>query len=208
MKRLTDRIVKLARRFDINPKVVLDIGCADAKQTIELTRHYYKAKFYCFEALKNNIKKAKANTQHLDYVHVINKVVSDKNGSCKFHYSPGKNKIGSILPIDQHPARRFEWEEKEIDCIRLDDWAKINNIESFDMVWMDANGGEWQVLRGMGDMIDTIQIAQIEVMYEDNFKNNKYANEVIDFLEEKEFKIVSNIPHSEGRAGDIICIKK
>ncbi len=47
--------------------------------------------------------------------------------------------------------------------MRIDTWAKKNNIESTDLAWIDVRGAEFPVLLGFGELLKCVKAIATEV---------------------------------------------
>ena len=70
---------------------------------------------------------------------------------------------------------------------RLDEWCKENNIDSVDFIWMDAQGSELDVLKGLDNMLDHTQIIMTEVGVKEYYHGQTLKPEIDEFLEARGF---------------------
>lgn len=103
---------------------------------------------------------------------VVAKAVSDIPGKAKFNIS-GQGDWGCSSLLDFKPKDVIEkvWPgrpdinktaEIEVDCIRMDDYCRENNIDSIDFFHCDVQGMDLRVLQSMGDLIGIVKAGQIE----------------------------------------------
>ena len=53
-------------------------------------------------------------------------------------------------------------ERTEVDVVKLSDWCPQNNIDSIDLMWMDTQGSELNIFKGMGDLLNTVKGIYVE----------------------------------------------
>lgn len=140
-----------------NP-VILEIGANCGQTTIDFIANFPNALIHCFEPDPRAIRKFKAmiNSKNV-FLHEI--AIGNLDGTITFHQSSGAEEIdpegwdhsGSIRApkahLDMYPWVRFE-NKIEVPIMRLDSWAKINNVTNVDFIWADVQGAEEDLILG------------------------------------------------------------
>lgn len=90
----------------------------------------------------------------LDGVTLVNKAVTDKSGSLKFHCLKYHRGSGSIVPSLDESLRqiREESETIEVESVALDEYFTDQNLK-IDVIKIDAEGAEPFIFRGMKKLL-------------------------------------------------------
>ena len=93
----------------------------------------------------------------------------------------------------------------KVMTIRLDTFMSIHNIKEVDYLWIDAQGSDFNVLKGLGDRITDIKEGKCESAYAaDLYKNsNNKTNDIVKWLTAKGFNCTINIESRERKEADI-----
>lgn len=159
--------------------VIFEIGVhigTDSEKIYDLTGSEH---LYGFEPDPRNIKILEERNRIRIFKEFSGVALSDTNGISNFYLSsgtppelyedPDMNKDWSASSslkkpkkhLDVHKWCKFNFYER-VKTIRFDDFCKERNIEFIDFVWMDVQGAEDLVIKGMGDMKDRIKYLYTE----------------------------------------------
>ena len=152
--------------------VILEIGCNDGTDTLELLRVMPQAAIYCFEPDARAIARFKELLgSNLEKVHLSEIAVSDRTGQINFHSSGGGDRpggwdlSGSIRRPKNH-IKEYEWIKFEktviVNTWRLDDWCAANGVEHVDFIWMDVQGAEGDVIAGAPNILQKTRFLYTE----------------------------------------------
>ena len=176
---------------------ILDIGSYNGSDAIILSRIFSKATIYCFEADNNNFKKLVENVQFNKRIVPINIAVSDKEEVLEFYPSDGKNNeedfkgSGSILkPTSKHSeiwGNLVFNDPLKVKAVSINSWAKANNINQIDFVWMDVQGAELKVLKGFEELLPTTKAVILEI-----WDNTDYYQDSVSFASLQSFFAANN----------------
>ena len=144
-----------------NPTIV-EIGANIGQTTAEMLKAMPNARIYCFEPDPRAIAKFKENVTNRN-VTLIECAVGNESGTVVFHQSSGEgehkdwDQSGSIRKPKTHtqvwPQVKFK-NTIEVPIIRLDDWAKSENLLEIDFVWADVQGAEIDLIKGGLDTLN------------------------------------------------------
>lgn len=175
------------------PEVVLDLGSRDGIQSIELSHYFPEAKIYSFECNPPTIKTLRKNTKKYENIHVIPKAVFNENKQMEFFPVITSNDGASSLfkaTGKYDVVENFPQTKVTVESIRLDKWAEENNIDKFDLCWLDLQGAAYDALVGMGEMIHDVQALYTEVEFQEIYSGQKLFPELKEFLEKKGFALL------------------
>lgn len=72
--------------YDFNtPKMILDIGSRDCKQSIEFNTYFPNSKIFAFECNKQTLDQCRSNIEPYSNIELIAKAVNNYDGFCTFY---------------------------------------------------------------------------------------------------------------------------
>jgi len=170
---------------------------------------------YAFEPEPNLFQKLRAKFGSNSNVKLYEYAVDVSEENRTFHSSNIENGIGSLY--DLHPElinsdagiyqcyREGFHNTYEVKCIRMDTFIKQESIEKIDMLWIDAQGNDFNVLKSFGDKISIVQAGRCECtnkvpLYEGI--NNHYED-VKSWLQDKGFQVEEDYWHAHDTEVDL-----
>ena len=158
------------------------------------------ARIHCFEPDPRNLSIMEKNGIR-EISEKLNKMaVSDFIGKSDFYLSSGNapevfsNKdlndnqwsaSNSLkkpkIHLEKVPWCKFD-DEIEVECITIDKYCSDNNIEKIEFVWMDVQGAEDLVLKGMSEMSSKIRFIYTEYNDEEVYENSACKQKILDIL--------------------------
>jgi FkbM family methyltransferase len=162
---MTEKITKeyIASLIQSRRPVVLDIGCYDCKDSLELAALLPdEARFYCFEPDPRSQEFAVRNINNSKKFLLNNLAITDYDGGAHLNISysdtrrhEGNNDWSASSSL-QSPAEHLtvfpdvEFAGRlNVPCCKLDTWYYTTlNPKVIDFCWIDTNGAEAKVLRG------------------------------------------------------------
>lgn len=191
-------------------KIIFDVGANWGHSTLDLITKTPDAICFAFEPtpklidhLKNEVSKRQISNRY----HIVEKAVSDFNGTSNFNIA-GQADWGcsSLLEFSEGldktwPGRTdFRVTEKiTVEVITLEkyieEFASIK-IDKIDYFHCDTQGSDLKVLRGLGKYIDLVEAGDIEVSAQNPlYKDQHTRDESIEFLESHNFMITKLDPN-------------
>ncbi len=146
--------IKFFRNYAKKNMTIIDVGANVGYHTLILSQIAGETgKVFSFEPEINNLNLMKENIalNHFKNIEVLRKAASSQNGSIKLYLSNSDN-LGVHSTV--YCAETLSKEYEEIEAVRLDDFAKENNIK-VDFVKIDVEGAETDVLAGMDTILKT-----------------------------------------------------
>lgn len=200
-------------------KVIFDIGSCHCLESVEFSKVYTEAKIVAFEANPTSYQVCLENTKDISSITVVNQVVNDYDGVCKFYpmdkektvttWEDGNQGASSLYLANgayDHIEKYVQY-EIEMPCTRIDTYCEKNNIDRIDAIWMDLQGAELKALESMGSMLDTVQVIHTELEINPMYEGQCLFKDVNIFLQGKGFVPVwGNTTATFGT--DFVFIKK
>ncbi len=163
---------------------VVDIGANIGTFSIFAAFSAKNTKVYAYEPADETFTLLKENveTNHLENTIKLFKLgVSGRKETRQFYLSE-KSVWHSFYQTDEKQSVR------EISCISMKDVFNDNNIKTIDVLKLDCEGAEYEILYNIPDEYFS-RIKNIRMEYENKSKKNHNIISLIDFLEEKGFKV-------------------
>lgn len=158
--------IRRAKSAGINPRVIFDVGAFNGDESVELAEAFPDAKVYAFECVPENIMLCAQTVQHHPNIFLVPAALTAKSGRRQFHKSTSHNpECGSLLAPNGKYFEPMPTKPIEVQCYAAADFIKAEGIPAPDLIWMDVQGAELDVLRGLGGYIESLQLFCAEVTY-------------------------------------------
>lgn len=145
--------------------VIFDVGANDGSYAKEvLSTFKERARLYCFEPSKKAFGALSAAMAGCVNVEVHNFGYGQKEETVSIYADFEGSKLGSIFPARANSLGIGTIYKEEIRLKRLDEFCSEHKIAHIDLLKIDVEGGELEVLKGAGTMLNpgTIGMVQFE----------------------------------------------
>jgi FkbM family methyltransferase len=198
--------------------IIFDLGSRDCIQSIEFYKTFPNAKIYAFECNPNTLELCENNIKpYRDRITLIKGAVCDYDGYITFYpinqqktittWRDGNPGASSIFKSNgNYTVEKYFQDEIKTNCHRLDTIMKTYNIPTVDIIWMDVQGSELLVLKGLGDYINGVRYIYTEVTHKEMYSGQVMFKELNDFIISNDFEILNNLT-LQGWQEDIIYKK-
>jgi len=187
--------------FIFKPDLIFDIGSLDGTDGIRIKNLLPNSKVVSFEANSLNFKKMQDNPVFHDRnILIINKAVSDFDGELdfyeeeKFIKKDGKdNRHGGVSSTRVRIDNISKGHKRvRVQAIRADSFVlDLPNLPKRIALWIDVEGGAYEVLNGLHKVKDLVSFIHVEVETEQVWKNQKTKNEILLLLEREGFVTIA-----------------
>lgn len=179
-----ENIDELFSFFKVNVKGILHIGAHKCEELETYLKYTTVDKILWVEAIKSLIDK---NLEKNPLLKIINAVVSDEDGKDIEFKITNLTNCSSILNLKYH--KEIHPEIKIVETISMQTKTiqtlyKENNINKLDYntLVMDIQGAELLALKGMGDIINSVDIIYVEVNEKELYEGCCKLDTLNDFL--------------------------
>jgi FkbM family methyltransferase len=179
--------------------VFFEIGShfgVDTKEFINVTKN-----LHCFEPDNRNIEMFK----QLNLPIILNEyAISDIDGLSKFYLSSGNVYESKYGPTNNELVNQNDWSASsslmapknhiiktpwvkfentiEVKTKKIETYCLENNIKNIDFIWMDVQGAELNIIKGMGEFKEKIHYIYTEYSDEELYEHQGTKQQIIDLL--------------------------
>ncbi len=171
-----DRLKAYTDAYQISVSSIVECGARDCLTTNILTEKYPNAQIYAFECLPENIALCKKNISSQN-IHLVEYALSDKEATLDFFVT----EEGGSSSLYEHVGGNKA--VIKVQARRLDSFDEIHPT----LLWLDAQGGEMDILIGCGDRLNTVEVIQAEVSFLKGYKGQPSYWDIKKYLKTKGF---------------------
>lgn len=179
--------------------IIIEAGAFQGHGTVVMAQKWPHAVIYAFEPVPEIFNKLIEKTKDIERINCYQLALSDASGSAVFYVAekpekPGRpTQAGSLLV----PTQRLSWSPMiynhniEIEMITLDDWAKKQQVNQVDFLWLDVQGNELAALKGGISLIKTVTVIYVEVHFIEAYEKQPIFEEVTCWLHDQGFTLLA-----------------
>jgi FkbM family methyltransferase len=172
------------RFTDEDIKVIVEVGSLDGKDSEYFKMQFPHATVIAFEGLKENWESASPSG-----IKWCNTVIASYDGETTYHVKHFNKEMSTGIHGIYDRGAMYGTEKRTVKCYRLD--SMFYSEERIDMMKIDVEGATWDVLEGMGDLLDAVKIMHIETETIPYFIGQKMLHdEVCSYLTDRNFKCI------------------
>lgn len=202
----TERLKELVNKNEPN---ILEIGCNDGEHTLWFLNAFEAPRIFCFEPEPRAISRFERNVGRRSGVTLVPLAVSDTNGFVDFYQSSGQppwegfdhlektgwDYSGSIKKPKHHldvlPWIKYETKIR-VPTKTIDSWVEEESLKIIDFVWMDVQGAELSVIKGMANTLSKVRYIYTEYSDQEMYEGQPALKQILDSLPNLE--IVARYP--------------
>jgi FkbM family methyltransferase len=162
------------KKFLPDNPVILEAGAHKGTDTVEMANYWLKGIIHAFEPVPSIYSQLTQNTKHLDNVKCYPLALGSRTGPSEMYLSSGASDgSSSLLKPKEHRKIHpdvFFLEKIQVQQITIDCWAKQNNIQNVDFLWLDLEGNELSALKKSQTILHHVKAVYSEVNLVENYK--------------------------------------
>jgi FkbM family methyltransferase len=144
----------------LRPKVIYDLGANIGMASLGFTALYPEARLYGFEPLPSNFEVCRLNYQNLPNGRLFPWAVGARTGMTAFEYNEDPQG-GHLGMVQGNPALHARG-RIEVQVYSIADLVRVQKLEPPEFLKIDVEGAEVEVLRGIGDVAQSIKRIFVE----------------------------------------------
>ena len=192
---------EIAAFLDGSP-VILEAGACDGADTVRFARRWPGAAIHAFEPVPDLMQVVEQRTRMLPQVRRYQLALADRTGMATFHVSSDvldasetRNNRGSsslLVPAEPVLANKQMTFDRSItvQTTTMSDWARDQNVDRIDFMWLDMQGMELATLKAAGSVLDTTRVICMEVLRKEFYENCPTYGEVMSWMKSQGFRPV------------------
>lgn len=176
-------------------KIIIDIGASNGVYCNKWARNR-DYMVYAFEPNPKSFKKIRTSSNLKKH----QLAVSDSDGEVIF-YEANYTNSSSILPFTENTKR---WKNPtpatpelktintfKVNCVRLDNFLKENEITEIDFIKIDTQGHDLAVIKSLGDFIYNVKeiVCEVQIVDYELYKNSSKKDDLMNYMKEKGFTV-------------------
>ena len=173
-----------------NP-VILEAGAHLGEDSERLVHFFNPARLYAFEPVPELFEVLKKRTLSLGPVKCFPYALAEKSGTASLHVSSGYHEVSgrSCVPADGsssllRPTGHFELcpnvdfdKQIEVPVTTIDEFAKQQELNRIDFMWLDLQGMELKTLQGAQTVLKTDSSVYLEASTKELYESApRYAD--------------------------------
>lgn len=199
---------KINERFELNSiKTILDIGSLNGIESVKFSEKLPSSKVYTFEPNPESYNNVLISTYGIDNIKVYNLAASDFNGQSDFYITYDNMGGSSLLEPSITHKTGPTISKTVVDVVRLDEFCFEQNINDIHILWMDVQGSELNIFKGMGDILNNVKAIYVECSMIPYYNGASHKDDVIEYLNNYNFELISET-HHDNYEGDFMFLKK
>lgn len=199
----------IAPHIPTNP-IIVEAGAHIGRGTKKMSAFWPNGTIHAFEPIPEIFTSLKKRTVGCTNVVYHNYALSNSSISQEIFVSGGRTTaVSSLLEPKEFKKEKPDvtFTSQKIETIALDDWAKQNNINHVDLLWLDLQGAELLALQGATNILTSVTAIHIEVALTERYKNNPLYTEITAWLQKNGFKPLIEA-FADPTWGNVLFIKK
>lgn len=219
----TNEVLDFVKDFlPVNPTII-DAGAYDGADSKNMAFYWPLGHIYAFEPVPAIYEILNKNIGSISNISTYELALSEKDEISEMFISewtfdPGKPSASSSL---LQPKTHLEHcnvvifpKTIKVQTYKMDTWAKMNNINHIDMLWLDMQGVELNVLKASPKILSMVKVIWTEVEFDETYKGQFTYSDIKNWLEGEGFIMVGSdfnpySPIENGRwYGNALFIRK
>ena len=155
---------------------LIDVGCGEPDTITYLDTVFSPSNIYGFEPETNNYHAIAERYKDNTRIEIFPFAVSDFDGESSLHIH-SESSSGHSLKLFSLSHHKIP-----VKTVRLDTWVTQSGVDTLDVVKIDTQGNDFEVIKGMAGMLDTVKVLLIEVWFDVYYSNTSLFYQVSDYL--------------------------
>ncbi|MBU3621107.1 FkbM family methyltransferase [Polynucleobacter sp. CS-Odin-A6] len=191
--RVAPSIEHLNTLMGLNCKTIVDVGANMGQFSILAIDIFPDVKIFAFEPLDSPFKTySRIFKDNSKKIKLFRYALTSRDGVSRINISK-RNDSSSLLDITDFQnsiyKNTYKICEQMVETRMLDSVLKSSDVENPSLIKIDVQGGELEVLLGSINLLEKFNWIYVECSYEEFYKNQPRADDIIEFLGFHNFKL-------------------
>ena len=191
--------------------IIFDIGAHKGETLQFFLKNFEVNQIFSFEASKPNYEILKKNFSLIENkflktkVYLENFALGSENKKAKFKQfvESSSSTFSNINMNSKYFKKKFRFlnkkkrdnffQEIDLDLIPLNEYISNNQVGYIDILKIDTEGYEFEILKGLKEKIDQVDLIFFEHHYDDMINKNYSFGDINKFLKKNNFKMIYRI---------------
>lgn len=189
-------------------RVVFDVGARDCTESADFARAYPAATVFAFECNPATLPQCRAAAAVEPRIVLTEQAASNQSGRLAFFpTNPERTRTGVAAgnpgasslfeATGAYPEEAYVQDRVEVDAIRLDQFCAARGIHEIDVLWMDVQGAEEMVLRGLGALLARVKFIHLEAEFFEIYRGQALFPGIDALLREAGFTLAGFTSYSQ-----------
>lgn len=173
-----------------NAPVIFDVGANIGQSAKSFKEWFPQSIIHAFEPSPSTFEQLSHACVSMPNVHLNRLGVGSNKGSFTF-FENELSDISSFLEPTELLWGRVK-DRKPIEIITIDDYVGEHGVTNIDFLKIDTQGFDFEVVKGCAKLCarNAVQLIQMEVNFENFYKNLPQVDEIMRYLFDRNFKLV------------------
>lgn len=201
-KRKIKVFLKENKSFDFT--IILDVGAHEGESISFFLKNFNVDKIISFEPSPINFEKLKKNIAKLESrfkkteIIIENLALGKKKETVKLkqHSESSSSTINNFNLKSNYFKKKNKFlnlknnffKELDVNVIVFEEYIVKNGIQKIDLLKIDTEGYEYDVLQGLNNKLNRVEMIMFEHHYDDMLKKEYTFSKIHDFLKQNSFK--------------------
>lgn len=216
------KIINKLKKVFLNKKTIslIDIGAHKGEYISSIIKNFHISKAYCFEPNPKVFKILNNEISFNKKIKLLNYGASNKSGNILFNENieSSSSSINELNQNSNYYKKKFFFlnflgldyvtKKIEIKVVTLNDFIIENNIIKIDLLKIDTEGHEFQILSGLKDKINMVNLIHFEHHFDDMIIKDYKLTDIHNLLTKKGFKKYFKIKMKFRKSFEYLYINK
>lgn len=171
-------------------RIIVDVGASGFPNSSYGVNDIRKDEIYLFECHPEFYNELITSYKNHDNITVHNIALSDTKGTFDFYLTQKRN-CSSLREPNPDTLDRIDlltYEKIQVKADTMD--ALLGHLPRIDSLKLDTQGSEYEILQGAKELLKKTHHIKCECEYEEHYKGQKLAEDVINFLKPLGFEVI------------------
>lgn len=177
--------------FSPPKNILVDVGASGFPNSAFGYTNSKTNEIHLFDPHPDFYSELKSRYGHLENFHIYNLALSNQTGTLDFYMTKKQNCSSLLEPNPNHPSvqTRTGLNQYIKTQVQVDTFDNVlGHLPRIDYLKLDTQGNEYEILEGAVNTLPRVKRIKCEVEFSSVYKDQKLANDIVEFLKQFNFK--------------------